>query len=75
MVASKSNMSEQCALAAKMVNTILGCVNTSVASFLYIKGGDYCLLLSTVLDNTPQYRKGIDKLEQVQPKATNLARG
>jgi len=77
----KLNMSRQCALAAQKANRILGCIKRSVASKL--REGIlplYSALMRPHLESciqlwSPQHRKDMDLLEQVQRRATKMIRG
>ena len=70
---SKLHVSQQRALSVKMVNNILGCMNSSTAR----RSQERIIpLISLHLDTASsfgaltQYKKGIDKVERVQGRAT-----
>ena len=81
VVGYKLNMSRQCALAAQKANRILGCIKRSVPS--RAREGIlplYSALVRPHLEScvqlwSPQHRKDMDVLEQLQRRATKMIRG
>ena len=71
MVHNKLNISQEHALAAKAANSVLGCINRNIASR---SRQEVIPIYSThfrphpVLAS-PQYKKDVDKLEQIQWRA------
>ncbi|KAK4825993.1 hypothetical protein QYF61_003755 [Mycteria americana] len=81
LVVSKLNMSLQHALAAKRAKSMLGCISNSIAGKLReVIISLYSALIRPCLEYCiqfwyPQYKKDMDKLEQVQQRTTKVAGG
>ena len=73
------NMSQQCDVATKKENIILGCLNQSIVS-KFCKVLVYSALIRPHLEYcipfwTPHFKKDAEKLEQVQRRVTRMIRG
>jgi len=81
LVDEKLGVSRQCALAARQTNHILGCIKSSVASRLRELILPLCSTLMRPHQEScfqlwsPQHRKDVDVLEQVQRRATKMIEG
>lgn len=76
LVDARLNRSQKYAVTARKVKSLLDCSHRSIWKIMEVdNGSDYSALLSSVLNpffGGLQYEKGVDKLEQVPPKATKM---
>ena len=81
LVEEKFNLTWKCALAAQITKHILGCIKSSIASrSREVIQPLYSTLVWPHLEYSiqlwnPQHRKDIEKLEQIQRRATKIIRG